>query len=224
MNLLTATRETSLVSRYTPTWSLLSLALSAAGTSSTAPGRAWEAPYAQAAPTTSGEPLVASAPVGALRPSEATREAIATLRQLSGLTWEQLATLFGVSRRSVHFWASGEPLSAAHEEQLMQALDVVRAADRGDARSNRAALLDVRDGVSALSLLQEGRFEEVRALLGRGPGRHQPVQKPLSLEAKAARAPLPLETLVEARHERVHQDPPGARAARAVGSGQRGTP
>ena len=31
--------------------------------------------------------------------------AIAELRCLSGLTWDQLARLFNVSRRSLHFWA-----------------------------------------------------------------------------------------------------------------------
>ena len=47
----------------------------------------------------------------ASRPQGGTvRQEIAELRSLSGLTWEQTARLLGVTRRSVHFWASGEVL------------------------------------------------------------------------------------------------------------------
>lgn len=42
----------------------------------------------------------------------------------------------------------------------------------------------------------------------------EPVLGELSAEAKAARAPLPLEELVEAKHDRVHRDPGRARPAR----------
>jgi hypothetical protein len=38
----------------------------------------------------------------------------------------------------------------------------------------------------------------------------------LSAEAKAARSPLRPEELIEAQHDRVHQDPGRARAARLV--------
>ncbi|WP_419950972.1 helix-turn-helix domain-containing protein [Candidatus Palauibacter sp.] len=77
--------------------------------------------------------------------AEATRAAVSELRRISGLTWEQLAELFGVSRRSVHCWASGKPLNAANHERLMRVLDVVRDADRGTAHSTRAALLEARE-------------------------------------------------------------------------------
>jgi DNA-binding transcriptional regulator YiaG len=48
-------------------------------------------------------------------PGRSTQQAVNELRKLSGLTWEQLATLFNVSRRSVHFWASGQSLTSANE-------------------------------------------------------------------------------------------------------------
>src|SRR5262245_36297225 len=35
------------------------------------------------------------------------RSAVRSLHDSSGLTWEQLARLFGVSRRAVHNWANG---------------------------------------------------------------------------------------------------------------------
>jgi DNA-binding transcriptional regulator YiaG len=40
------------------------------------------------------------------------------LREDSGLTWEQLSRLFGVSRRAVHNWANGGRMTARHVEIL----------------------------------------------------------------------------------------------------------
>ena len=188
--------------------------LSVWGTSSAAPDRLWEAPYVHERDVTAsgeaGEPIELERE-GAERPREATREAISALRRISGLTWEQLGQLFAVSRRSVHFWASGHPLNAENEARLLLVLDIVRAADRGDARSTRSALLDVHDGTSALDLLVGERFDEARARLGFGAVRPRPALGALSAEAKAARAPLPLEELVEAQHDRAHRDPGRAR-------------
>lgn len=53
--------------------------------------------------------------------------------------------------------------------------------------------------------------------------RLRPVLGELSAEAKAARAPLRPEELVEAQHDRVHRDPGRARAARTVRNSRRGT-
>ena len=58
---------------------------------------------------------------------------------------------------------------------------------------------------------------------GAGVGRPRPVLGELSAEAKAARAPLPPEELVEAQHDRVHRDPGRARAARTVRNSRRET-
>src|SRR5581483_11899937 len=66
---------------------------------------------------------------------------IAELRRLTGFTWEQLARLFNVSRRSVHFWASGSKMTDANRAHLDSVLDTVRLIDRGSMTENRAALL-----------------------------------------------------------------------------------
>src|SRR4030065_864926 len=44
------------------------------------------------------------------RPGALTANAIAEIRRLTGLTWGQIAEIFDVSRRTIHFWASGKPL------------------------------------------------------------------------------------------------------------------
>lgn len=194
-----------------PLWPVLILggALLGSGTSSSEPIRVWAAPYVREQNTTTGgeRPKKAAAAVGPAlheQQREATGKAVSELRRLSGLTWEHLAQLFGVTRRSVHFWASGKPLNAENEAHLLQALDVIRFADRGDAHSNRSALLTVHDRVSALDLLAQKRFDDARARLGAGPGRRRMVLGELSPEGKAARAPLPPEVLIDALQDRVH--------------------
>lgn len=196
--------------------------LSVPGTSSAEPNRLWEAPYVhESEATASGlaweQHAEASADV------ETTRQAITELRRISALTWEQLGGLFNVSRRSVHFWASGKPLNAMNEQRLMEVLDVVRAADRGDARSTRAALFEVQSGTTAFALLTAERFEEAREILGPGTARTRPALAELSAAAKAARKPLPPDDLVDARHDRVHKDRGRSRAARTVRNKRRGT-
>lgn len=202
---------------------VVSGALSVSGTSSTEPARLWEAPYVHESEATASG-LSWQNRSEATDDAETTRQAICELRRISGLTWEQLGELFDVSRRSVHFWASGKPMNAGNEQRLMQILDVVRTADRGDARSIRAALFEVKDGTTAFALLSAERFEDARAILGGGAGRQRPALAELSAAAKAARMPLPPEDLVDAQHDRVHRDHGRARAARTVRNKRRGTP
>lgn len=187
------------------------------GTSSEGPKRRWEN-GARAIATISGVlPQSESSPEGQSAESTSspgTQQALAELRRFSGLTWAQLGELLGVARRSVHFWASGKPMNADNERRLMGALDVIRRADRGDARATRTALLEVRGGMSAFGLLAEERFAEAAAFLGPGHQRRRVVLAPLDDKAHAARRPPPPASLVDARHEKIHRDPGPARAAR----------
>lgn len=45
-------------------------------------------------------------------------DAIAELRETLELSWDELAALFGVSRRTVHYWARGARLSSANQARL----------------------------------------------------------------------------------------------------------
>jgi len=142
--------------------------------------------------------------------------ALMELRRFTGLTWDQLALFFAVSRRSLHFWASGKPLSAANEERLRRTLATIHKIDRGSASENCALLLQDREGETPFDLLAAGRYEEVVRLVGEGCGRRTLKLPPLSPEAQAARAPRPPEELVGALHDPVHREVGKARAARAV--------
>lgn len=151
-----------------------------------------------------------------------TGAAISELRRLAGLTWAQLARVFGVARRSLHFWASGKRINATNEERLRRLLAVLRQADRGSAEENRVMLLRDHDGMIPIDLLIAGRYEEFLALVGTGRGRRRIDPTPLSREALEARKPLPPAELVDALQDRVHRDVGRGRAARTARSKRRG--
>jgi DNA-binding transcriptional regulator YiaG len=178
---------------------------------------------------TSAHSSPTEAAIQALRPQEQTTSgvsielrnsapsSIAELRRLTGFTWEQLARLFNVSRRSVHFWASGNKMTSANEEHLERVLAVLRVADRGSASANRTLLLAPQsDGVMPFEELANGRYDAVASLLGRGSPRIATKVSALSPATKAARAPRPPEELVGASHERVHQELGKARPGKSV--------
>lgn len=143
--------------------------------------------------------------------------AIAELRRLSGFTWEQLARLFKVSRRSLHFWASGKAMTPANEEHLQRLLAAMRKVDRGSASANRAVLLVARnDGTFPFDLLAEGQYERVVSLLHSGEAFARPRPPQLSGEAKTARAPRRPEELVDTLQDRVHRERGITRAANSV--------
>ncbi|HQN10370.1 MAG TPA: helix-turn-helix domain-containing protein, partial [Thermoanaerobaculia bacterium] len=83
-----------------------------------------------ATPTTAGMPLLRSASsvsitssglpysTQARRPARRTGSRLYELRRLTGLTWDEIARLFHVSRRSVFLWASGRPMSSDNETLL----------------------------------------------------------------------------------------------------------
>jgi len=141
---------------------------------------------------------------------------IGELRRLSGLTWEQLAHLFNVSRRSVHFWASGKPMALSNEEHLRRLLTVVRKVDRGSARANRAVLLGASEGgISPLDLLAAREYERVLSLLGSDDGYRASPPK-ISKDVRTLRAPQPPEELVGALQDRIHHDEGTVRVAKSM--------
>ncbi len=157
--------------------------------------------------TTAGAPVQTSEPTGA---------ALGELRQLSGFTWDQLARIFNVSRRSLHFWASGKAMAASNEEHLHRLLSVMKKIDRGSARANRAALLGVReDGSLPFDLLAAGDYEGVILLLGQEEARRLSPSK-LSERARAARTPRRPEELIGALQDRIHREDGTVRVAKSV--------
>ena len=149
-----------------------------------------------------------------LVPAESTAEAILEIRRRSGLTWEELGDLFDVSRRSVHHWANGKPVTSRHDQMIYKMLAALRHLDQVDQISTRAFLLavDPATGLSTLDLLKGGRFDEA---MGRVEGVRAPERNriPLSQAALDARRPQPPVFLLGAEQDRP-DIPANARAVR----------
>ena len=149
----------------------------------------------------------AAGPAGQVRfvclSAESTAEAIMEIRRRSGLTWEGVGDLFDVSRRSVHHWANGKPVTAGHDRTIRSMLAAIRYLDRGDRTSTRALLLTVDPAtqVSPLDLLKDGRFDEA---MGHIAGVRAPVphRTPLSRATWDARRPPAPVLLLGAEQER----------------------
>lgn len=147
--------------------------------------------------------------------------AFGELRRLSGLTWDQLAGLFEVDRRSLHFWASGKPMNACEEEKLHGLLGVLRTIDRGSAAANRAALLgEGESGDPPFDLLVRGEYDAVAARLGAGKGRRVVHASPSAAEM-ARRAPRPPGELVGALQDRIHPASGRLLSATSLGDGRK---
>jgi hypothetical protein len=96
-------------------------------------------------------------------------EAIFEMRRISGLTWDELAHVFGVTRRAIHHWANGHSLKPENIRQVHDVLHTLRIIARSSAEETRAALLaPLAAGRTPLQLLQARDFNEVLALLGAG--------------------------------------------------------
>ncbi len=111
--------------------------------------------------------------------------ALREVKALSGLTWDQLGQLFGVSRRSMHNWTNGQPMTQAHEDALHRLREIVQTIGDPNPLVVRSRLRDRTNGASIASLVAEGRLDDaltmarggviddVRALL-RAPSRPLP--------------------------------------------------
>ncbi|MEL6605290.1 MAG: helix-turn-helix transcriptional regulator [Cyanobacteria bacterium J06614_10] len=143
--------------------------------------------------------------------------ALSELRKLSGLTWKQLAKLFNVSRRSLHFWASGQPISRFNEESLHRLLSTLRYINRGSANTNRQILLSpCKNGQIPFDLLVAGRYEDVKKLLGYGNVPEQVQLIPIDDNERVLRKPQKPNELIDALHEPVHKDIGQSRSVRSA--------
>lgn len=74
-------------------------------------------------------------------PAVALSEVVKWLHSESGLTWEQIAKLFGVSRRTVHLWASGGSMNSRHFSLLSEVMQIVRGLPVRTPKQRRELLL-----------------------------------------------------------------------------------
>jgi len=145
-------------------------------------------------------------------------EALLELRRRSGLTWESMSSLFGVSRRTVHHWANGKAPSAQHEVQIRRTLDAVRHLDEGNRRATRDRLLTAADGLSPFDLLANRRYADVlRQSAGSAPAETGRRRAARSGEEWAKRRAPPPTLLLDAMQDRPALQVGKARIAHPAG-------
>jgi transcriptional regulator with XRE-family HTH domain len=92
--------------------------------------------------------------------------AIYEIRRLSGLTWDELAYLFGVSRQALHDWANGKTLKPQNFQKVASVLDAIHTARRTTAVETRAALLvALASGQRPIDLFRDGQNDDAVAAL-----------------------------------------------------------
>jgi DNA-binding transcriptional regulator YiaG len=88
------------------------------------------------------------------------------LREASGLTWEQMGRLFGVSRRAVHLWANGGRMNATNAELLGRLVALVRELPGGPDRRRAALLAPTADGTSIVDRVRARHDSDARDISG----------------------------------------------------------
>lgn len=91
--------------------------------------------------------------------SRSDREVVIWIKGHSGLTWDQLGKVFGVSRRAVHMWANGGRLNESNARRLREFSAIVRRVESETPQLTpeqvRARLLRVEsDGLSIVDRLR----------------------------------------------------------------------
>jgi len=96
------------------------------------------------------------------------------LHEQSGLTWEQLGRLFGVSRRTVHLWANGSGMNATNREALYELVALVRSVQGETPGERRRSLLSPdSSGRSQLDTFRDRRLAD------------EPINRPAAYAAEA---------------------------------------
>lgn len=111
--------------------------------------------------------IVVTAPASSsARTAESASAKVKRMRELSGLTWDQFARAFNVSRRAVHHWASGGNLSAVNAALLDEFDRLLGAVGTGQPENVRQALTNA-DGsgeslLNAFRKLAIGAYSEAK--------------------------------------------------------------
>jgi len=77
-------------------------------------------------------------------------QSVRSLRQRSGLTWDELARIFGVTRRTLYNWSTGGQVSAAHAQSLARVIALFHEVDAGEPKLTRSRLLAPTENGSTL--------------------------------------------------------------------------
>lgn len=96
--------------------------------------------------------------------TQTAREVLDEIKGVSGLTWDQVARIMGVSRRSVHMWLNAKPMASENEERVHRVRQILRELGGRSQLETRSRLLDTRDGDSVFRLLVQQDDDAALAL------------------------------------------------------------
>jgi DNA-binding transcriptional regulator YiaG len=126
------------------------------------------------------------------------------LKSQLGITWEQFATIFDVSRRSAHSWASGEKMNSENHEHLMHILQAHR--DLGSSvKLDRKILYSSIKGVMPINLLQKQKYEEYKNVLQSIVRLDLDAEQ--SIESNKNYFKLPIADVLDLKQDRAHEYP-----------------
>lgn len=130
--------------------------------------------------------------------SEAIPSELHEVRRLTGASWEQIARLMGVQRRSIHHWMSGKEINRKNRERLGNLLATLRFIDRGNTEANRRLLHGKSAGGTTLfELLSREAFARVREMAGKDQGTPTRGWRKIDDQKAAAYAPETLGAMIK---------------------------
>lgn len=104
--------------------------------------------------------------------SKSAASLVQEVRSLLGLTWDRIASLLGVSPKTVYNWLAGAEVAEVNFDRVANVVATLRFIDRGNAKANHQLLLGTSEGGrTLLSLLSTGQYDVVRQQAGQGVGR-----------------------------------------------------
>ena len=96
---------------------------------------------------------------------------LADIKRMTGWPWDRLAKSLGRTRQAVHGWTLGREITQENLERLAKLRATITYIDRGSAEENRVLLSSTTpDGLIVADLIDDARFDDVRAICGRGTG------------------------------------------------------
>lgn len=117
-------------------------------------------------------------------------KSVRSLHRRSGLTWEELANVFGVSRRTLHNWSTGGQVSASNAQTIALVVNAIHQIDAGNPKLTRSRLLAPAEDGSTI-------YTRLARLHGPTPMVSGPTYRPDELLSTRQDSPDPTGKLVD---------------------------
>lgn len=82
------------------------------------------------------------------------QECVQEIRRISGVTWKEIANIFGVSQRTMHSWTNGENVSAGNDALIREVLEKLRRIHDGNAMATAYRLRSLHGDKPLLSVIR----------------------------------------------------------------------